>query len=359
MTDKLTGKLTRRSVVSLAAAGAAAQLLPTQASAAAATTQLSGIQEIVVSVFEFDHLAVPFVSTGDFTRVALPDAPKEQWTAWKVPAACTRIEQVLLKHNGTPGGEGSIKLVKFHGAPQRVMRSSQRSWDTGGIFDIDVSSTDTVAAYRHLQRHGWTAMGEPVEYREDDIHALQVVAVGPNGFNVAIIQNFPPRTDKPPYRMLSSYGGGTQMVADLDRAIAWYRDILGFKTNRRFDIQGQDEPGYDVIGLPKPYSKTVLRRLTMMGGPALPGHRGAGVELIENKGMYGRDFSEHCVAPNVGILCPRIPVADAGAYARDIQGRGGKLYTQVQPLEMAPYGKVEIFSMRSPEGAILEFYSKA
>ena len=66
---------------------------------------------------------------------------------------------------------------------------------------------------------GWTAMGEPVEYREDTIHAIQVVAVGPNGFNLAIINNFPPPDQKRPYKVLSAYGGGTQMVADLDTAM--------------------------------------------------------------------------------------------------------------------------------------------
>lgn len=348
---------TRRHILS----GAAASLVaPAAALAQTPGPLLSGIQEIVVSVFDIEHLAAPFMDTGDYTRIDLPDAPKEQWPAWRVPAACTRIQQTLLKHNSGPAGEGSIRLVKFHGAPQRVMRSSQRSWDTGCIFDIDVLSPDTEAAYRRLQTFGWTAMGEPVEYREDTIHAIQVVAIGPNGFNLAIINNFPPPDQKRPYKVLSAYGGGTQMVADLDKALDFYLKVLGFKTNRRFDITDQDEPGYDVIGLPRPYAKDAKRRLAMIGGPPLDDkHRGAGVELIENSSMKGRDFSEHCVAPNVGILCPRIPVRDARAYAAEVQVRGGKLFTDPMSLEIAPYGRVTAFSIKSPEGALLEFYSRS
>jgi catechol 2,3-dioxygenase-like lactoylglutathione lyase family enzyme len=339
---------------------AATLAAPTAALGARPAPLLSGIQEIVVSVFDFDHLAPPFIDTGDFARVELPDAPKEQWPAWRVPAACTRISQLLLRHQSGPAGEGSIRLVKFHGAPQRVMRSSQRSWDTGCIFDIDVLSPDTEAAYRRLQTFGWTAMGEPVEYREADIHAIQVVAVGPNGFNLAIIDNFPPPDQKRSYKVLSAYGGGTQMVADLDKALNFYLNVLGFKTNRRFDINDQDEPGYDVIGLPKPYAKDARRKLAMIGGPPLDErHRGAGVELIENSSMHGRDFSTHCVAPNVGILCPRIPVRDARQYANEIKGRRGQLFTEPQSLEIAPYGKVTAFTIRAPEGAMLEFFSKA
>jgi predicted enzyme related to lactoylglutathione lyase len=353
----MTDTLSRRDVMAMAAAGlAATQLAP---AASAAEMQQSGIQEIVVSVYDFNHLAPAFLDTGDFTRVDLPDAHKEQWAAWHVPPSCTRISQMLLRHVSGPAGEGSIRLVKFHGAPQRVMRSSQRSWDTGGVFDIDVLSPDTASAYKRLQEFGWNAMGDPVTYQEADIHATQVVAVGPNGFNLAIIQNHPPRAGQPSYKVLSQYGGGTQMVADLDRALDFYLRVLGWTTNRRFDIEGQNEPGVDVLGLPLPYARTVKRRLAMIGGPAMPGHRGAGVELIENKTMVGKKFDDYCVAPNVGILCPRIPVADAEAYAREIQGRGGLLYTAPQLLEIAPYGRVKLFSVRTPEGAILEFYSKA
>ena len=339
---------------------AAATAVPAAVLGASPAPLLSGIQEIVVSVFDFAHLAPPFLDTGDFTRVELPDAPREQWAAWRVPATCTRISQLLLRHKSGPAGEGSIRLVKFHGAPQRVMRSSQRSWDTGCIFDIDVLSPDTEAAYRRLQTFGWTAMGEPVEYHEADIHAIQVVAIGPNGFNLAIIDNFPPADQKRPYKVLSAYGGGTQMVADLDKAMDFYLNVLGFKTNRRFDITDQDEPGYDVIGLPRPFAKDAKRKLAMVGGPPLDDrHRGAGVELIENGSMHGRDFSANCVAPNVGILCPRIPVKDARRFVAEIEGRGGRLFTAPQALEIAPYGRVTAFTIRTPEGAMLEFYSKA
>jgi predicted enzyme related to lactoylglutathione lyase len=62
------------------------------------------------------------------------------------------------------------------------------------------------------------------------------------------------------------------------------------------------------------------------------------------------------VAPNVGILCLRIPVPDATRYAAEITARGGTLYSPPTSFELAPYGRATIFSVRSPEGAILEFF---
>src|SRR4051812_43925312 len=125
-----------------------------------------GIREAVFSAFDIDRIATPLVEVGLFKRVALPDAPREQFAQWHVPAACTRIEQVLLVPRDSLNGRGALRVVKFHGVAQHVMRSSQRSWDTGGIFDVDVFTTDCTGVYRQLQQHGWTALGEPVDYSE-------------------------------------------------------------------------------------------------------------------------------------------------------------------------------------------------
>lgn len=352
--------LPRRSLIRAAAASTLTPFTAFAQTAAPAIRQ-SGIQEVVISVFDFDHLAVPFADTGDFERIALPDAPKEQWAAWKVPAQCTRIEQVLLRAKGSAAGQGSMKLVKFHGVDQKVMRSSQRSWDTGCIFDVDVRSRDTAAAYKRLQQLGWTALGEPVEYTEHTFHVIQSVAVGPNGFMLAIIQSLGTApSDSPPFKVMSPIFNSTQMVADLDKALDFYTRVLGFSTAVRFDINHQAEPGADVLGLPLPQAETADRKLAMLRSPegvSADSKALAAVELIENASMKGRDFAKDCVAPNVGILSLRIPVKDARKYASEIEGRGGVLFSKPMALEIAPYGKTVSFGIQSPEGALMEFYS--
>jgi predicted enzyme related to lactoylglutathione lyase len=349
--------VSRRAFTTLAAA------LPfAPAFAQAPLIRQSGIQEVVISVFDFDHLAIPFADTGDFERVALPDAPREQWASWRVPPACTRIEQMLLRAKGSAAGQGSMKLVKFHGVDQKVMRSSQRSWDTGCIFDVDVRSRGTAAAYKRLQQLGWTALGEPVEYTEATFHVIQSVAVGPNGFMLAIIQSLGTApSDSPPFKVMSPIFNSTQMVADLDKALAFYTGVLGFKTRVRFDINHQAEPGADVLGLPLPQAETADRKLAMLRtdeAVSADSAATAAVELIENASMKGRDFSNDCTAPNVGILSLRIPVKDARTYAGEIEARGAVLFSKPIELDVAPYGRVTLFGIQSPEGALMEFYSR-
>ena len=60
------------------------------------TISTSGIREVVFSTFDIQRIAKPFVEAAGFKLTALPDAPKDQYTQWHVPAACTRIEQALL-----------------------------------------------------------------------------------------------------------------------------------------------------------------------------------------------------------------------------------------------------------------------
>lgn len=332
--------------------------------AAAAGLGSPGLQEMVQSVYDIERVVRAMVEVGGYRLQSLPDASPEQFRAWKLTPPRRhhswkrRIEQALLVPP-TPSGMGCLRLVRFHGLTaeqtrrQRVMRSSQRSWDTGGIFDIDVFARDVDELYRGFQRHGWTAFGEPVEYREAEFHVKQVVAVGPDGLLVAAIQRYqPPPTGLDADMAMTAIFNSTQMVRDFERATQFYERILGWRKTHDFVVDAAAEPGADVLGLPMPQAIAARRRIGMYKQP--DGGSGA-IELIENSSMRGRDFSADCVAPNVGLLALRFAVANAGEYAEAIVARGGELYTPLMSLELAPYGTVALFAVRSPEGAIIEF----
>jgi len=322
--------------------------------------QTKPIQEAVVSVFDIERLVRPLVEVCGYIEQALPDAPGEQFAAWGLPPECERIEQRLLVPGPSDAfgsdGRGALRLVRFHGVEeQKVMRSSQRSWDTGGIFDVDMFSVDVDSIYRGLQRHGWTALGEPVDYSEAQFSVRQVVAIGPDGLVLAIIQRHAPFVNGlDPKGWLSPVFNSTQTVSDFDAAMRFYGEVLAFELRGEFTVEDVVEPGANVLGLPLPHAKAAQRRLAMFKpeGPSL-----GGVEFIQNLDMQGRRCDADCVAPNVGILALRFEVEDAVAYAAQIEARGGMLHTPVMAIELAPFGMVTLFSVRSPEGAIIEFYS--
>jgi catechol 2,3-dioxygenase-like lactoylglutathione lyase family enzyme len=315
---------------------------------------VGGIAEVVLSTFDIDRASAAMIEVGGFRRVNLPDGDERLAQAWRVPEGCSRIEQALLL---PPVGErGALRLVCFHGLERDYIRPSQRSWDTGGIFDVDIFSRDVRGTYRRLQRMGWGAFGEPVDYEMDEFDVTQVVATGPDGLVLAIIEPHKPPTFDLPFEAMSRVFNSTQMVRDMDAAIAFYCGTLGWTALVDLTIDDSIEPGADVLGMPMPMARTTKRRVVIVHPE---GVNDGSVELIEIVGWEGRDYSERAMAPNVGLLALRLPVASVDDYADAILARGGALHVAPCSAEIAPYGEVRLFSVRAPDGAILEFYEEA
>lgn len=311
-----------------------------------------GMQEIVASVSDVARVARVFTAIGGWKAKRLPDAPREQWKAWHVPRSVKRIEQVLLTAAGDD--RGCVRLVRFHGGRQRVMRSSGRTWDTGGIFDIDVFARDARAVYRRLQAEGWSAYGDPVDYSWAGFDVCEVVTTGPDGLVIALIEpHHPPLAKFPRYQGFSRVFNSAQMVRDPAATRKFFVDVLGWKYLIDSEVRDAVEPGQLMLGLPLPIARTVVRKI----GVAHPrGENDGSLEPISMPELGGVDFSEHCVAPNLGWLCWRFAVDDARAYARTIASRGHALYSPPQSLAIAGVGDTTMFSVRTPDGAILEFY---
>ena len=313
-----------------------------------------GLQEAVASVSDARRISEVFTAVGGWSVRKLADAPPAQWRAWRVPRRCTRIEQWLLRP--ARDDKGFVRLVKFHGVPQRVMRSSGRTWDTGGIFDVDVFTDDVRRVYRALQARGWSAYGDPVDYGWGGFDVSQVVATGPDGLAIAVLEpRQPPQARFPPYRGFSRVFNSSNMVRDYDATRRWFTEVLGWKYMVEGDLQGVVEPGERIFGLPRPLARETMRRCGIVH-PA--GLNDGSLETIAMPGLAGRDFADDYVAPNLGWLVWRFPVADARRHARTLTSRGAQLYSRPAPLVLLPYGEVLSFSVRTPDGAILEFFER-
>ncbi|MEZ5459262.1 MAG: hypothetical protein R3E65_08120 [Steroidobacteraceae bacterium] len=96
------------------------------------------------------------------------------------------------------------------------------------------------------------------------------------------------------------------------------------------------------------------------GGDPSPGVFAQGqVELVEWVDFRGGDYAARAVPPNLGIVALRVPVPDAAARAREIVARGGQLWSEPARAAIAPYGEAVLFGVRTPDGALIEFFSAA
>ena len=315
---------------------------------------VQGFTEVVVSVESINRLRDTLSQVAGWAITELPDAPVEQLAAWHVPNSCTRIEQLLLTAENDSNGH--LRVVKFHGCEQqaKLMRSSQRCWDTGGIFNIDVYVKDVDSIYRELQRDGWSAFGDPVDYDWAGFEVRENVAISPDGITIGMLQAYGKiLIDLPEFKHMSRAFNSAQIVRDFDESMAFYIEKLGWKILVDSAIKDAIEPGQELFGIPSPMAYSVERKVSILHPQ---GSNEGGVELIEMSELQARDFSEDCVAPNIGYLALRFPVEGLVDYANEIQQRGVELYTAPASVEIAGIGSAICFSVRTPDGAILEFY---
>jgi len=309
-----------------------------------------GFHEVVFSVSDLEAAAKFYQEVAGWNVVYLGSGDAAIAKHWGL-ASDQLIRQALLTN---PGDEcGFLRLVSFPGAEQVQMRSSAQTWDTGGIFDVNVRVLDIHAKFGQLREHGWQFYSDPIQFTFGPFVVWEVLTKGPDGVVFAMVERVePPLEGWPHLREFSNVFNSTQIVADFDTSLEFYRDKLGFRIYLEHEGPSK-EAGPNVLGLPHNLATEIPRKVVILSPD---GTNAGSVELIGFDGLTGADHSEHAVAPNLGILALRFPVADLAAYRQRLAEHGVKSVNGPSTLNIEPYGEVEIMTIRSPEGSWLEFY---
>ncbi len=320
--------------------------------ASAETARIGGWREAVLSVADTAAWEQVLTEVGGWEVVRRGAGDVAWLELWQLPATA-RYAEVLMRNPGTE--TGYIRLVSFRGVPQVQMRSNGQTWETGGIFDLNVRVTDVAARFDELQARGWQGFGDPVRFTFGPFMVREWLGRGPDGIVFALIQREePPLEGWPELRRFSRSFNSTQVVADLDASLRFYVDVLGFEIY--VETEGpSDTPGPNVLGLPHNLVTEVSRR-TVIVHPT--GGNDGSVELIQFDGLTGRDFSALAKPPNLGVLTLRFPVADLLAVGERLIGGGFEPEARGRA-PLAPYGEVEVLAVRGPNGEWLEFFEEA
>jgi catechol 2,3-dioxygenase-like lactoylglutathione lyase family enzyme len=309
-----------------------------------------GFREVVFSVSDLEGAAEFYQEAAGWEVVVDGEASPVLAAHWDL-AENQPISEVLLRNPGDD--RGFLRLVAFPGAEQKQIRSNAQTWDTGGIFDVNVRVLNIHAKFAELRERGWMFYSDPIRFAFGPFVVWEVLAKGPDGVVIAMVERFqPPLEGWPNLRELSHIFNSTQIVRDFDTSLEFYRDRLGFKIYLEHEGPSQ-EPGPNVLALPHNLAAEITRKVVILSPD---GTNAGSVELIGFAGLTGADLSEQAVAPNLGILALRFPVADLAAYQKRLAKHGVEPINGPSILTMEPYGEVEIMTIRAPEGALLEFY---
>jgi len=312
-------------------------------------------QEAVVSVLDLDRSAAFFIDIGGYETRWRGPLDSAEIATWGLPAGASG-EAMLLGPAGYDSG--LVRLVRFDNAGrQEPMRPGSRAWDTGCYFSLMVRMKDMQAIYDDAIRLGWWTE-TPITYLEFGSSRLNVVIFkGPYGLQLQGYERLSPALPEaiPAFERMTGPFNVMQMVSDRDRAYRFFTEVLGFDTFYLGKPYTAEEPTPMPLGIPVNLTTSVPYRAGIVYPQ--PGEFGR-MEMIEIMGLDGNDFSDRCVAPNLGILAIRFPVDDLDRVRQLLESRGR---TTGDPdfFDLPPYGRLGTVDVRTPDGALIQLYEKA
>ena len=311
-------------------------------------------QEAVVSVHDLDRSARFFVDIGGYDVKWRGPLGDDAIAAWQLPANAGG-EAMLI---GPAGYDAAlIRLVRFDNAGRKEpMRPGSRAWDTGCYFSLMLRMKGMQAIYDDAIRLGWWTE-TPITYLEFGRSRLNVVIYrGPEGVQVQGYERLSPELPDaiPDFERMTGPFNMMQMVRDRDAAYAFFNEVLGFDTFYLGKPFTAKTPTPTPIGIPVNLTTTIPYR----AGIVFPREGEFGrMEMIEIMGLDGNDYATDAAAPNLGILAVRFPVADAAAAKSLVEKRGWPA-GELQRVNLMPYGAVTLFELRTPDGAIVQFFER-
>ena len=311
-----------------------------------ALDQRGGWQEAVVSVRDLDRWSEALHTLFGWTVDGGGAVDTRVLRAWSLPQTTAAEDRILVSPSDAPR---RLRLIRFDGVPQVQIRSSAMAWDTGGIFSLLVRVGDTDAIFAAAQLLGWSAYNDPVDMHFGGRVMRNVVLRAWDGVNFGLYQQTTPAPDAPPaFGGASAPFNGQQFVRALAPARDFYTKVLGWEA--WFD--GTTNLTCNNFGMPANFVGMPKKVAILSAAPDINGQ----VELVQWDGFTGRDLADRAVAPNLGILSLRIPVASVEQRANALRAAGATLDIPPTPITLPPYGEIMLSGLRAPDGTMIEIF---
>ena len=316
-----------------------------------------GCKEAVVSVHDLNFWVATAEHEFAWTLGHRGAVGREQMKAWGLPDHVSADE--ALFHCGDEP-QGFVRFVAFRGTPQVRIRVGAMPWDTGGIFSLMLRARSLMSAKDGLLNRGFTMVADPVTFDYNGQILTNIIFRGPDGVSFGVYERVKPSLAGWGHvKRFSQPFNCMQVVRSRDATRDFHRDVLGFGAFVDNDARNA-KPADSNFGFPKNLTTQYVTKAAIMHprGRFDAKERDNGrVELIEWDGFDGRDLADLAVVPNLGTLMLRWCVADAAASYAAIMAKGITIYRPLVMVNVEPYGTLNTFSVRTPDGVIYELFS--
>ncbi len=311
-------------------------------------------QEAVVSVHDLERSAEFFREIGGYETRWRGALSESELRTWGLSDEASGEALVLAPPEYE---EGLLRLIRFDNAGRKQpMRPGARAWDTGCYFSLMVRIKDMESVYDDAIRLGWWTE-TPITYLEFGESRLNVVIFrGPDGLQVQGYERLSPALPVaiPSFERMTGPFNIMQMVRDRDVAYSFFTEVLGFDTFYNGAPYRAEKPTPMPLGIPVNLTTDVAYRAGIVYPTA--GEFGR-MEMIEIMDLDGFDYADRCNAPNLGILAVRFAVDNVDDVTALLEERGAAPSVP-RSVALPPYGDVRLTALRTPDGAIVQFYEQ-
>ncbi|MDA9180059.1 hypothetical protein N9O28_01915 [Emcibacteraceae bacterium] len=311
-------------------------------------------QEVVVSTYDIDEAARFFLEIAEYGMIWRGEEDKAFLNHLGLDKNTT-AQSMVLKAKGTKFGY--IRLIEIKGQKQTPIRPGARPWDTGCYTSIMMRASNLEQIYDDAIRMSWWTE-TPITDLEFGPSKLKIVIFkGPQGLQIEAYERLSPPLPEsfPKFDRLSLPFNIMQTVKNRENSRKFFIDMLGFDT---FFYGNEPTVAKEAAQMPLGIPINLTTTSRYQAGILYPQKSEVGrVELVEFMDLEGEDYAANCHAPNFGILSIKFPVASAKLAKQELINRGLSDNPEISKITIAPYGDINIFSIKTPDGANIEFYS--
>lgn len=305
------------------------------------------------SVSNLDQTARFFREIGGYETVYRGPLDPEEVKALGLKEGASGDVMTLRAPNSDAG---YVRLIRFDNAGRKVpTRPGARAWDTGCFWSFMVRANDLEVIYDDAVAMGWGTETPiaPLSFNGSELNI--VVFKGPDGLQVQAYErlNRPIPEGFTAFDRLSRPFNIMQMTRDREAVRDLMEDVLGFERVWYGPPYTDEQPTLMPLGIPQnlttsiPYKAGIFTPQTQ----TLYGR----MEYIEIEGLDGFDYADRCRAPNLGWLSVTYPVESVDTAKEMIEARGWAIEQEIYANQRPSIGTLNTFSIRAPDGALIEF----
>ncbi len=310
---------------------------------------LKTILEVVYSVGDMDKVKHFFCDYGGLKTVGNYESDKSVLSFWNLGEEVTATEKLIRFSDHEAG---SLRLVKYNNVEQRYIRSSQNPWDTGGIMDINLRVPEVAKTFNEIRELGFHGLSDPLLQKMGPFELYDILMKGYDDIIIAFTHRVQPPLELPVGGKIPSHVYNSSLtVKNLQETQNFYVKQLGFTLLNEYEVK-KDAPLENMFNIPMNMIESVTCKANIF---SLDGSRDVMFQTCEFDGVVGKDFSELALPPNRGLLLYRCEVENIALYYQSLIEKGVIIYKEIQELMIEPYGKVNAFALRSPDGVWWEF----